>query len=258
MTSLPRAVIYSGGGTAVIGTFTNTRTDERFQVTQSPTSIGRHEANGIRLRGFAVSRFHAEIGETDPGKPYLEDMGSTYGTYVNGHKIEGRVSLHDGDEILMGVSSGFPNGEYRFIFKKAAGPSDSSVKMPKKPPTQHSIREGIAKLDKTATAYVFHLSGIFRRKECDSLASAVVEMVRSDPRNVVLELSKVEYMNSYGMGMIVRLSQDVEAEKRRLAIAAAEGLVLRLFRTVGLDRRLGLHTTLQEAVETLAGEPPER
>ena len=67
MTSRRRVVTYSDGGTAVIGTFTNARTDERFPVQQSPTSIGRHEANAIRLRGFAVSRFHAEIGETEPG-----------------------------------------------------------------------------------------------------------------------------------------------------------------------------------------------
>ncbi len=240
------------GGTGVIGTLTNSRTNEAYKIIESPTAIGRHEANVVRLRGFAISRFHAEIGSAAPGKPYLEDMGSTYGTYVNGHKIEGRVSLHDGDEILMGVSSGFPNGEYSFVFRKAKGAPESTTRVAKKTPTRHAVREGVAKLGKSDVAHVFRLDGLFRRKECDSLATEVIRMVRERPKDVVIELSGVEYMNSYGMGMIVRLSQDVEAEKQRLVLAGAQGLVLKLFKTVGLDRRLACFATEEEAFNELS------
>ena len=235
----------------MIGTLVNSRTNEEFEIEDSPTTVGRHEANMIRLRGFAISRFHAEIGATAQGTPYLEDMGSTYGTYVNGHKVEGRVSLHDGDEVLMGVSSGFPNGEYGFVFHKAAAGSKTTAKRPKKTPTRHAVREGTAKLDKTADAYVLQLDGIFRRKECDSLASEVLDMMQRSPGNVVLELSCVEYMNSYGLGMLVRLSQDVELESAKLALAGAHGLVLKLFQTVGLDRKLGSYPTVEGALEAL-------
>jgi anti-anti-sigma factor len=235
----------------VIGTFVNSRTNQEFQLEDSPTTVGRHEANMIRLRGFAISRFHAEVGQTPEGTPYLEDMGSTYGTYVNGHKVEGRVSLHDGDEVLMGVSSGFPNGEYGFIFRKPPAGAATTAKQRKKPPTRHQVREGTAKLNKSDDAYVFHLDGIFRRKECDSLASEVMGLVGTDPRDVVLELSRVEYMNSYGLGMLVRLSQDVESEEAKVAIAGAQGLVLKLFQTVGLDRKLGSYPTVDDAVKAL-------
>ena len=241
----------------MIGTLTNSRTAEVHKIEESPTAIGRHEMNAVRLRGFAISRFHAEIGATAPGKPYLEDMGSTYGTYVNGHKIEGRVSLHDGDEILMGVSSGFPNGEYAFVFRKAKGSPKSTTRIQKKTPTRHAIREGVARIDKAEPAHVFHLDGLFRRKECDSLATEVLRVVRGEPKDVVLELSSVEYMNSYGMGMIVRLSQDVEAEKRQLVLAGAQGLVLKLFQTVGLDRRLSCYPTEADAIESLDESPPQ-
>ena len=236
----------------MIGTLTNSRTAEVHELEESPTAIGRHEMNAVRLRGFAISRFHAEIGATSPGKPYLEDMGSTYGTYVNGHKIEGRVSLHDGDEILMGVSSGFPNGEYAFVFKKGKDQPKSGTRPMKKTPTRHAIREGVAKIDKDDPAYIFRLDGLFRRKECDSLATEVMRIVREEPKSVVIELSAVEYMNSYGMGMIVRLSQDVEAENMRLVLAGAQGLVMKLFRTVGLDKRLSCYPTEQEALSALA------
>ena len=238
----------------MIGTLVNSRTNEEFQLDDSPTTVGRHEANTVRLRGFAISRFHAEVGQTPEGTPYLEDMGSTYGTYVNGHKVEGRVSLHDGDEILMGVSSGFPNGEYGFIFRNPPAGAETTPQKRKKPPTRHQVREGTVKFDKSTDAYVFHLDGIFRRKECDSLASEVMNLVKSDPRDVVLELSRVEYMNSYGLGMLVRLSQDVEAEDAKVAIASAQGLVLKLFQTVGLDRKLGSYPTVDDAVKALGEE----
>jgi anti-anti-sigma factor len=235
----------------MIGTLTNSRTEEVFEIAESPTAIGRHEVNVIRLRGFAISRFHAEIGSTAPGKPYLEDMGSTYGTYVNGHKIEGRVSLHDGDEILMGISSGFPDGEYSFLFAKTKGQPRPTSQLRKKTPTRHAVREGTAIINKADTAHVFRLDGLFRRKECDSLATEVLRIVHNEPKNVVIELSAVEYMNSYGMGMIVRLSQDVEEEKTQLVLAGAQGLVLKLFQTVGLDRRLACFPTEQEALDAL-------
>ncbi len=236
----------------VIGTLVNGRTDEEHEVGASPTSIGRHEANEIRLRGFAISRFHAEIGETAPGHPYIEDMGSTYGTYVNGHKLDGRVSLHDGDEVSMGVSSGFPQGEYAFVFHKTEGAPESSAATHKKTPTRHAIRDGIAKLDKTSSAYIFHLDGIFRRSECDALASETMKLVQANPKDVVLELSHVQYMNSYALGMIVRLSDDVSLLSKSVVLAGAEGLVLKLLTTVGLDRMLKLVPTEKEALAELA------
>jgi anti-sigma B factor antagonist len=234
----------------VIGKLVNSRTNEEYELIESPTPIGRHAANAVKLRGFAVSRFHAEIGEDAPGKPYVEDMGSTYGTYVNGKKVEGHVRLADGDVILLGVSSGFPDGEYAFTFVKAAGASREEVK---RTPARPSIHEGKAKFVDQGPAYVFRLDGVFRRHECDGLATAVLERVRREPKDVVINLAGVEYMNSYALGILVRLAQDVGAERRRVLLAGAQGLVLKLFQTVGLDKKLGSYPTEEEALEELGG-----
>jgi len=230
----------------------NNRTNEEYAITESPTPVGRHEANLIRLRGFAISRFHAEIGETAPGKPYIEDMGSTYGTYVNGRKIEGRVSLHDGDEIRLAVSGGFPDGEYSFTFRLPKENEPALERPREKPPTRHTIREGRYEFRDLPGAYVFRLDGVFRRNECDSVAAELLGRMRDKPKDVVIDLSRVEYMNSYGLGVLVRLSQDVAQDGKRIALAGAQGLVLKLFQTVGLDRRLGCYPSEKDAVEALA------
>jgi anti-anti-sigma factor len=235
----------------VIGTLINNRTNEEYAVEGSPTPVGRHEANRIRLKGFAVSRFHAEIGELEPGKPYIEDMGSTYGTYVNGRKVDGRVSLHDGDEVRLAVSGGFPDGEYSFTFRATEQKLTAAPSSRAKDPTRHSIREGQFEVSEREEAYVIRLDGVFRRHECDAFSGEIQNLMREKPKHVVLEMSRVEYMNSYGLGILVRLSQDLGAESRKIALASAQGLVLKLFQTVGIDQRLPCYPTEQDALSAL-------
>lgn len=234
----------------MIGTLVNNRTNEEHEVGTSPTAVGRHKSNAIRLRGFAVSRFHAEIGELAPGRPYVEDMGSTYGTYVNGKKVDGRVEIEDGDQVVLGVSGGFPDGEFSFTFKLAEG-TERGAGTPGEAAAPREIRPGQAAIGEAPHAYVAQLAGVFRRHECDGLAEKLVQLVRDNPKDVVIELSDVEYMNSYALGILVKLSQDVGERGRKIVLAGAQGLILKLFQTVGLDRKLGSYASEQEALQAL-------
>lgn len=63
--------------------------------------IGRAPANDICIREMSVSQFHARIVLTPKGTAFVEDMGSTNGTFVNGEKIV-RHALWDGDKIHIG------------------------------------------------------------------------------------------------------------------------------------------------------------
>src|SRR5687768_12229808 len=63
--------------------------------------IGRSSDLDMVLVEDMVSRRHAKISSTDT-EVYIQDMGSTNGTFVNGEKIAGRALLHEGDRILVG------------------------------------------------------------------------------------------------------------------------------------------------------------
>jgi pSer/pThr/pTyr-binding forkhead associated (FHA) protein len=65
--------------------------------------IGRSSDLDMVLVEDMVSRRHAKISSTD-AEVYIQDMGSTNGTFVNGEKINGRATLHEGDRILVGTS----------------------------------------------------------------------------------------------------------------------------------------------------------
>ena len=88
----------------------------RLQVLESPSdeppegttialgpinSIGRNVNNTIFVEDDFVSATHAML--TFRGRSwFLEDQGSTNGTYVNGHRIDRPVALSFGDEVTIG------------------------------------------------------------------------------------------------------------------------------------------------------------
>jgi pSer/pThr/pTyr-binding forkhead associated (FHA) protein len=65
--------------------------------------IGRSSDLDMVLVEDMVSRRHAKITTTD-ADIFIQDMGSTNGTFVNGEKIAGRARLTEGDRILVGTS----------------------------------------------------------------------------------------------------------------------------------------------------------
>ncbi|MGI8930022.1 MAG: FHA domain-containing protein [Candidatus Limnocylindria bacterium] len=64
-------------------------------------SIGRNVNNTIYVEDDFVSTNHAML--TFRGRSwFVEDQGSTNGTYVNGHRIDRAVALSFGDELTVG------------------------------------------------------------------------------------------------------------------------------------------------------------
>lgn len=66
-------------------------------------SIGRGPRAHLRLQGQGVSRLHSRLfreGDT----VFIEDLGSTNGTHVNGEQLTGPHALRDGDQIRVGAN----------------------------------------------------------------------------------------------------------------------------------------------------------
>ena len=65
------------------------------------TSLGRDVNNSIVLDDEFVSASHAAL--TYRGRAwYVEDLGSTNGTFVNGSQVDGLAPIAFGDEIQIG------------------------------------------------------------------------------------------------------------------------------------------------------------
>jgi predicted component of type VI protein secretion system len=73
-----------------------------LKLTDSVTSLGRHDDCVIRIKSAQVSRRHCELFEVG-GQLKIRDLGSSNGTFVNGKRINGELALKHGDEVTVGA-----------------------------------------------------------------------------------------------------------------------------------------------------------
>ena len=66
-----------------------------------PVVVGRSQSSDITIAEPYVSSTHARFTIQGPAL-VAEDLGSTNGTYVNGHPITQPVTLRDSDEVQIG------------------------------------------------------------------------------------------------------------------------------------------------------------
>jgi len=78
----------------------NGKTLREYDLDQEIMSIGRKTDNDIHIDNLAVSGNHARI-LTILNDSFIEDLGSTNGTFINGRKIN-KHALQDGDTIAIG------------------------------------------------------------------------------------------------------------------------------------------------------------
>lgn len=77
-------------------------TSERFPLTQSVSKIGRDQTNSIPLpKDSYISRHHAWILFIK-GSYWVEDLGSTNGTLLNGEVLNERKQIFPGDCLKLG------------------------------------------------------------------------------------------------------------------------------------------------------------
>ncbi len=68
-----------------------------------PCEIGRTRAADLVLGDPEVSRRHARL-ESHNGVVYVEDLGSSNGTFLNGRRVTEAIEVREGDEIDVGTT----------------------------------------------------------------------------------------------------------------------------------------------------------
>jgi len=76
-------------------------TGRQHRLENDKTVIGRAVDGDVVITSKRVSREHTQI-RRDGWRTYVEDMGSTNGTYLNNERIAEPMQLRDGDQIQVG------------------------------------------------------------------------------------------------------------------------------------------------------------
>lgn len=74
---------------------------QRYSLNAPSIILGRSSEADILIDDTGVSRKHLEI-RTQGGISTAVDLGSTNGSYVDGHRVQGSAPLQDGSNITMG------------------------------------------------------------------------------------------------------------------------------------------------------------
>lgn len=93
---------------------------EQFELTQGDMKIGRRPSNDITIDNMAVSGEHSNIF-TIGDDSFIQDLGSTNGTYVNNKKIT-KHHLKHGDSITIGKHT------LSYVNENQAQPADDFAK----------------------------------------------------------------------------------------------------------------------------------
>ena len=92
-------------------TTSSTGEKTEFELVIETTTIGRKPGNDIQIDNLSVSGRHAQV-ITILEDSFLEDLGSTNGTYVNG-KLVKKHALENGDKITL--------GKYQIAYQNSSG-----------------------------------------------------------------------------------------------------------------------------------------
>ena len=84
------------------------------------------------------------------------------------------------------------------------------------------------------------------------LREAIVAAVDAGHTNLIIDVQKVEFLDSTGLGVLVGALKRVRADGGSLDIVCTQERILKIFEITGLDKVFGLHTTIEDARTTQA------
>jgi pSer/pThr/pTyr-binding forkhead associated (FHA) protein len=95
-------IVRIGNTTLPWQAYFNNAVDAKKDMTMKVITIGRSSQNDVVISDSKVSRHHLQIIQDDYGNFRLADFGSKNGTFVNGTKISGEITLSSNDVVRIG------------------------------------------------------------------------------------------------------------------------------------------------------------
>src|SRR6266542_5351108 len=110
---------------------------QKHYLEQTVTRLERAVENEIVIVSKRASREHAHI-RRDGRRIFLDDLGSTNGTLLNGERVLGSAQLRDGEQIAI--------GEIMFIFHDP----DTTTRETPFPELEVNVEAGVVRLNRRA------------------------------------------------------------------------------------------------------------
>lgn len=97
---------------------------------------------------------------------------------------------------------------------------------------------------------IFRLTGLLDAFSEPTFRKVINDYIVAEPANVVLDLSKIDFLDSSGLGALVQLAKQSHHKNGTLQIVT-NSRVTQTVKLVRLEKFLPLHPTLDEAIAAL-------
>ena len=88
--------------------------------------------------------------------------------------------------------------------------------------------------------------------ELMSLEAAVKRAIHEGARKLVIDVTKLEYIDSAGIGMLVACNGQIDRAGGKMRVAGAQGTVAKAFDVVHMDRIMSLDADVDTALGNLS------
>jgi anti-sigma B factor antagonist len=90
------------------------------------------------------------------------------------------------------------------------------------------------------------LTGELDISSASSVESRLIEVEQREPQRLILDLRRVNFIDSTGLSLIINADGRAKKAGRRLTIVSGDGVPRRILRTVGLEDRLDVLSDMPE------------
>lgn len=97
---------------------------------------------------------------------------------------------------------------------------------------------------------VVELGGEFVEEYCKTFQDTMTELVKKQPTGIVLDMSKVPFIDSSGLGMLLWLRDYCHENKSQLKLAGLDNNITKILEITRLDSKLDRYEELSEAVKS--------
>jgi anti-sigma B factor antagonist len=85
------------------------------------------------------------------------------------------------------------------------------------------------------------------------LRELLIDLVSKNNYQLVINMDKVEFLDSTGLGVLVGGLKRVRAHDGSLDLVCTQELILKIFRITGLTKVFGIHRTVNQAIAAQKG-----
>ncbi len=105
--------------------------------------------------------------------------------------------------------------------------------------------------DESNEKCIFRIEGRLDASSSVQLESVMNKTLEKDCLGIILDFSKVEYLSSAGMRLLLSFTKKLAAKGGKLVIFAVHEEVMEIIKMAGFEKILCIYPTQQKAVESL-------